>query len=153
DLCETEGGYFAAAVENVGIVFFDRQGRILQVLDRALDHRLSHVRSLLPAPGGVVWGQLNEGVLRVEFPSRMTHFEPLIGSGLAVAHPDRLDGRLWVMADGKIHRGIYDQGGRLTRLEEDTPGDRFAFAFSCAPGWPVVGTNRGAYFRHHDEWR
>src|SRR5690606_21450087 len=71
----------------------------------------------------------------------------------AVAHPDRLDGRLWVMADGKIHRGIYDQGGRLTRFEEDTPGDRFAFAFSCAPGWPVVGTNRGAYFRHHDEWR
>jgi len=153
DLCETEGGYFAAAVENVGIVFFDHQGHTVQVLDRALDHRLSHVRRLVAAPGGVVWGQVNEGVLRVEFPSRLSHFEPLIGSGLAVAHPDRLNGQLWVMADGKAHRGVYDAEGRLVRLEEDTPPDRFAFAFSCALGWPVVGTGRGAYFRNDKEWK
>ncbi len=153
DLCETEGGFLAAAVENVGIVFFDRQGRTLQVLDRALDHRLGHVRRLVPAPGGVVWGQLNEGVLRVEFPSRLSHFEPLIGSGLAVAHPDRLDGRLWIMADGKVYRGVYDADGRLVRFATDTPADRFAFAFSCALGRPVVGTDRGAFYRDDHEWK
>lgn len=149
DLCATANGFFAAAVEDVGIVFFDREGRTLQVLDRALDHRLSHVIRLIAGRGGEVWGQVSDGILRVEFPARVSNFEPLIGSSLTVAHPDRADGRLWVMTDGRIHRGLYDAAGRLTRFAADTPPDRFAYAFSCAMGIPVVGTDRGAYY--HDE--
>ena len=55
----------AAAVENHGIVFFDREGRTIQALTRALDHRLSGVKRLLPAAGGVIWGLLDRGILRV----------------------------------------------------------------------------------------
>jgi streptogramin lyase len=153
DLCETEGGFVAAAIENVGIVFFDRQGRMLQVLDRALDHRLSHVRRLVAGTGGEIWGQVSQGIVRVEFPARLSHYEPLIGSSLTIAHPYRLDGKLWVFADGRIHRGIYDADGRLVRFDEDTPPDRFVFAFSCALGRPVVGTDRGAYYRDANEWK
>lgn len=153
DVCATEGGMFAAAIEGVGIVFFDSAGRTVQVLDRALDHHLSQIRRLVPTSGGVIWGQLDDGVLRMEFPSRISNFEPLIGSGLAVAHPDRLDGRLWLLADGRVYRGVYDADGRLVELEPDTPEDRFAFAFSCAPGRPVVGTNRGAFYRDDTGWK
>ncbi|MCC5025039.1 MAG: hypothetical protein J6386_20615 [Candidatus Synoicihabitans palmerolidicus] len=46
DLCRLEGGLFAASSNNIGIVFFDANGRVLQVLDRANDHRLARVRKL-----------------------------------------------------------------------------------------------------------
>ena len=39
-------GFFAAAVDSIGIIFFDREGRTLQVLERSLDHRLAGVRLL-----------------------------------------------------------------------------------------------------------
>ena len=151
-LCATEGGYFAAAVENLGVVFFDRQGRTVQVLDRRLDHRLSHVRQLQPAAGGVVWALVGDGVLSVKFPARVSQFEPLIGSSLATAHPYRLDGKLWLMADGKIHRGVYDEDGRLSGFAIDTPPNGFAFALSVAAGRLIAGTDRGAFYRSAADW-
>jgi PAS domain S-box-containing protein len=152
DVCETAGGMYAAAVENHGIVFFDRQGRIVQSLDRSLDHRLARVKQLLPAPGGVIWALLDHGILRVEFPSRVSFFEPLIGTAVNTAHPYRLDGHLWLLADGKIQRGVYDLDDRLIRLESDTVPNRYVFSFSAAAGIPIAGTERGAYYRSHDGW-
>ncbi len=151
-LCETEGGLFAAAVENIGVVFFDRHGTTVQVLDRSYDHRLAHVRRLVPAPGGVIWGLLTDGILQVEFPSRVSHFEQLIGTGGATAHPHRHDGKLWLIADGSILRGDYDLDGRLKGFVPDTPAGRFAFTFSCAMGMPVTGTEKGVYLRTDSGW-
>jgi hypothetical protein len=51
DLCAAEGGYYAVAVENYGIVFFNADGRMVQTLDRTYDHRLAHVQRLLAARG------------------------------------------------------------------------------------------------------
>ncbi len=151
-LCETEGGYFAAAVENIGIVFFDRSGATIQVLDRSFDHRLAHVRRLVPAPGGILWGLLSDGVLQVEFPSRISHFEQLIGTGGASAYPHRHDGKLWLMADGSILRGDYDEDRRLKGFVRDTPAGLFAFTFSTALGLPVTGTEKGLYVRTDTGW-
>ena len=120
-ICATEGGFFAAAVDNVGIVFFDREGRTIQVLDRSIDHRLAKVKRLLPTPGGVVWALLNEGIARVAFPNRISHFESLVSTGLAFVQPYRLNGQLWLLADGRALRGVYDEGHRLERFELDTP--------------------------------
>ena len=96
-LCETASGLYAAAVESLGLVFFDRQGRTVQVLDSSLDHQLNHIR-LLCATGGSIVGLLGDGIVRVEFPSRVSHFEPLAATRLTTAHPYRYDGRLWLMA-------------------------------------------------------
>jgi PAS domain S-box-containing protein len=152
DLCQTEGNLYAAAVENYGIAFFDHQGRIIQVLDRSLDHRLSRVKRLLPTPGGVIWGLLDDGVLRVEFPTRVSNFEPIIGTGVTNAHPFRFNGALWILADGKTSRGIYDEEGRLQQLALDSPTNRYAYSFSAALGIPVVGTDHGAYYRSAAGW-
>jgi PAS domain S-box-containing protein len=151
-ICEVPGGLYAAAVENYGVVFFDAQGRTMQVLDSAVDHRLTHVRRLQSVAGGVIWGLLGDGILSIEFPSRLSHFEPLIGSGVAIAHPYRFNGRLWMLADGKIRQGLYDAAGRLTGFPVDTPPERFAFALSVAGGRMIVGTNRGSYFRGPNGW-
>ncbi len=121
DLCATDGGFFAAAVDNVGIVFFDRTGRTVQILDKSIDHRLARARRLLRTPGGVIWALLNEGIVRVNFPSRVSQFEPLVSTGLAFARPHRLDGRLWLLSDGLAQRGIYDESGRLERFQNDSP--------------------------------
>ena len=152
DICQTEGGFIAAAVQNHGIVFFDREGRTIQSLTRELDHRLSGVKRLLPAAGGVIWCLLDRGVLRVEFPSRTSYFEPFIGTGVNTAHPSRLDGRLWFLADGKIQRAVYASDGQLSELITDMPRNLYAFTFSTVMGVPVAGTSRGAFFREETGW-
>ncbi len=152
DLCATEGHLYAAAVENYGIVFFDHDGKIVQVLDQSVDQRLSRVKKLMATPGGLIWGLLDDGVVRVEFPTRVSNFQPLIGNGVTYAHPYRFDGALWIMADGKIKRGTYDGEGRLQQLVVDSPPLRYTYSFSTAVGFPVVGTDHGAYFRNSSGW-
>lgn len=152
DLRNVEGGLIAAAVDNYGVVVFTREGRPVQVLDRSLDHRLSGVKRLLPAAGGVVWGLMDGGVLRMKFPSRLSHFEPMIGTGITTAHPYRWDNRLWLLADGKMHQGKYDSRGRLSRMEIDSPAQLFVSTFSVATGVPVAGTEQGAYYLTPSGW-
>ncbi len=93
DLCSTYGGFFAAAVDNHGIILFNTQGRIVQTIDRTLDHRLGRVQRLFYT-AGTLWALLNDGVARIRFPSRLSSFEPLVSTGLAYAQPFRHDGRL-----------------------------------------------------------
>ncbi len=121
DLIATEGGLFAAAINNVGIVFFDRSGRTVQVLDRTLDQRLSRVKRLLRTPGGTIWALLNEGIARVAFPSRISYMEPFVPTALAYAQPYRYQGHLWLMSDGRAEQGQYDADGRLTAFAVDSP--------------------------------
>jgi signal transduction histidine kinase/CheY-like chemotaxis protein len=150
-LCETVAGLYVAAVENYGLVFFDRQGRTLQVLDRLLDNQLSHIRLLCPTGGSIV-GLLGDGIVRVEFPSRVSHYEPLAATRLTTGHPYRFNGRLWLMADGNMHRAVYDSHGCLSRFEIDSPPGRFTFAFYTALGMPIATTDRGAFMRTERGW-
>ncbi len=152
DLCTIADGLFAAALDNYGVVFFTRDGSIVQVLDRSLDQRLSEVKRLLPAPGGVIWALLDGSVLRIKYPARISHFEPLMGTGITTIHPYRLNGRLWMIADGKIYTGNYDADGRLTRIEPDSPDQLYVGAFSTATGLPIAGTEQGAYYRSASGW-
>ncbi len=152
DLCATEGGFFAAALDNFGIIFFNREGRILQTLERSLDQRLARVRRLVPAPGGVIWGLLDGGVVRIAFPAPISHFESLLSSGVTTAHPVRIAGRLWILSDGKAYRGRYDDTGRLAGLDNDTPHLEFVNALSSLDGVPVAGTEAGAFFRTDRGW-
>ena len=152
DLCALDKGFYVAAIENTGVVFFDRTGRAVQTLESSLDQRLAHVKRLLPAQGGSVWGLVDDGVLRIEFPARVSNFEPLIGVGVASPTVHRVDGDLWICSSEKMLRGVYDEDGRLARLVVDTPPGRFVSSFSSLPGRPVAGTERGAFFRAGAAW-
>ena len=121
DLCPLGNDCFAAAVDTVGIVIFNRQGTIVQVLDRTLDHRLARVRRLVPTADGVLWALLNNGVARLEFPSPVSDYSTLIPTGLTYALTFRYQGKLWMKSHGRVFRGIYTPAGRLVRFEEDTP--------------------------------
>ena len=153
DLCPAGEGFFAAAVDGVGVVFFNREGRIVQVLERSLDHRLAGVRLLRYSPLGVLWALMGDGVARVEFPSPVSHFEPLIPSGLSFAQPLRHDGRLWVIADGRAMRGVYDAYGRLERFTDDTPPGRFLFTLLDVDGHLFGGNEEGIYVYEPTGWR
>ena len=153
DLCPTGEGLFAAAVDTIGIVFFDREGRTVQVLDRALDHRLARVRRFQYAREGVLWALLDDGVARVEFPSPLSHFEPLLASGLTFALPLRHAGRLWILADGRAMRGIYDATGRLERFEDDTPPGSYLFSLVDVDGQLFATNDKGIYLYEPAGWR
>ncbi len=153
DLCPAGDGLFAAAVDNLGIVFFDRQLRTIQVLDRTLDHRLARVSRLHATGTGVVWGLLNDGIVCVEFPSRLARYEPMVSTGLIFAQPYRFAGRLWLISDGQAQRGIYDAAGRLLRFEIDTPPDEFLGQLAPETGALLASGRRGLYRRDEDTWR
>ncbi len=152
DLCRIDDGFFAVALDNYGIVFLREDGRCVQVLDREVDNRLTRVKKLLAGRGGLLWGLWDGGIVRVQFPSNASHFESLFGRGLTTAHPFRLDGVLWLLADGRLYHGVYNQSNRLVRLEADGPSGLFVNAFSSVNGRPVVGTEAGAFVRTSRGW-
>jgi len=153
DLCPVGESYFAAAIDTVGIIFFDREGRMVQVLERSLDHRLGRVKRLLYTRTGVLWALMNDGVARVEFPSPISHFEPLVPSGLRYAQPLRHAGRLWMLADGRAMRGIYDDSDRLERFEDDTPPGRFLFTMTAVDDHLFGSNDEGTYLYEDSEWK
>ena len=145
DLCATEGGLLAAALDNFGVVFFDRTGRIVQVLDRSIDHRLARPTRLIRSPGGTLWALLGEGLARISFPARLSYFEPMVPTGLAYAQPFRFHGRLWLMSDGKAQRAVYDSDNRLTHFEIDTPPDGYLGNLTEIDGRMIAGGVDGLY--------
>ena len=152
DLCAVGSGYYCGALDNLGLVFFDAKGRVVQVLDRADDHRLGLVRRLLPAPGGGVWALLNQGLALVEFPSRISLFDARVTTGLTYSELCRHEGRLWLLTDGQVQRGVYDDDERLIRFEVDSP-EPFANTISSAAGRLVVATAQGIFWRVGSTWQ
>ncbi len=153
DLCEAGDGFYAAAIDTVGIVFFDRAGRTVQVLERSLDHRLARVQRLSYASNGVLWALLNNAVARIEFPSPVSHFEPLLSSGLAFAQPLRHAGQLWILADGRAMRASYDVNGRLERFTDETPPGRYLFTLTEVDGSLFASNDAGVYIYGAEGWR
>ncbi|MEO6995254.1 MAG: hypothetical protein ABI273_16730, partial [Lacunisphaera sp.] len=151
-ICQVADGFFAAAVESHGLVFFNREGRTIEVLDHRLDHQLTHIRSLY-VTGGTIVGLLSEGIVRVEFPSRSSNYEPLAATRLTTVEPLRMDGRLWLNADGSMLRGDYDAHGLIDGFEVDTPAEHFVFTVSTAMGSAIVSTERGTFRRMGDQWK
>jgi len=153
DVTPAGEGYFAASVDSVGIIFFDREGHPVQVLDRSLDHRLARVKRLEYSPAGVLWGMLNDGLVRVEFPSPVSQFEPLLSRGLKFAQPVRHAGELWVLADGQSMRGVYDDHGLLERFVESTPTGRFLFTLNEVDGQLFASNEEGIHVHDGSGWR
>jgi PAS domain S-box-containing protein len=153
DLCSAGDGFFAASIDTVGIVFFDREGRTVQALDRSLDHRLARVQRLLYTRDGVLWALLNDGIARVEFPSPISHFEALLADGLAFAQPMRHAGQLWIQADGRAMHGAYDEAGRLDRFVDETPPGRYLFTLAEVDGHLFATNDEGIYVLEATGWR
>jgi PAS domain S-box-containing protein len=153
DLCSAGEGFYAASIDTVGIVFFDHEGRTVQMLERSLDHRLARVHRLLYTGEGVLWALLNDGVARVEFPSPVSHFEPLIANGLAFAQPLRHLGQLWILADGRAMHGHYDASGRLDDFRDDTPPGQYLFTLGEVDGRLFASNDVGIYVYDTMGWR
>jgi hypothetical protein len=151
DLCAVGDEYYAVALASVGIVFVDRRGRLVQVLGRSYDSRLARVQRLLEAEGGVVWALLEDGMARVEFPAPISHFGALLEDGVNYARPVRHEGRLWMLSDSRVLRGVYGVGGELERFEVDSPRASFSstLGFRKANCWrrtrvASIGANQTA---------
>jgi signal transduction histidine kinase/CheY-like chemotaxis protein len=152
-LAEIAPGLYAAAVDARGILFFDENGNTLQVLDRLLDHRLARARKLQATNDGVLWALLNDGIASVRFPAQISQFEPLIASSVGYAKPLRYAGKLWLVVDSRLLRGIYDEGGRLQRFENDSPPGRIVYRTSVWDGELVTTTEAGIFRYENGEWR
>ena len=151
-LCQIADGLYAAAVESYGLVFFNREGHTLEVLDHRLDHQLNHIRSLCVA-GGTIVGLLSEGIVRVEFPSRLSNYEPLAATRLTTVDPLRIDDRLWLCADGTMMKGNYDAHGLIEGFGVDTPPEHSIFTVWTGMGTAIVSAEHGTFRRIGDKWK
>ncbi|HUG09486.1 MAG TPA: ATP-binding protein [Opitutaceae bacterium] len=152
DLVAIGDSYFAVSIDTLGIIFLDRKGRIVQAVERSLDHRLARVRKLLYSKSGVLWALLNDGIARLEFPSPLSNFDPLMPGGIKYAQPVRHNGTLWLLADGRALRGTTDGNGRLERFEGDTPPGRYLFTLNETDGQLFACSEIGIYIRGEAGW-
>ncbi len=153
DLTTAGDGFYAAGIETVGLVFFDSSGRTVQVLSSALDHRLARPERLRYAANGVLWALLKDGLARVEFPSPVSDFAPLLPGGLTYVQPRRYRGELWVLADGRALRGIYDANRRLDHFVDATPPGRYLFTLSEHDGALFGASDNGIHLRTDEGWK
>ena len=153
DVCRVGADLYAAAVDMAGIVFFDREGRIVQVLNRTLDHRLARARRLVYARNGVLWALLDQGVACVQFPSPISNFEPLLAGVMTYARPLRHQGGLWILADGRLTRGVYNADGCLERFDLDAPPGQFVWAIAETEGRLFATNDQGIFCRDGGGWQ
>ena len=152
DVCVTEPGWFAAAVDGTGLVFFNQTGRIVQVLDRTMDHRLARAERVLYADG-VVWALLRDGIARVQFPTRVSSYEGFGVRELPYALPHRHDGRLWVVSGGRAHRGFYNDEPRLVGFEDLSPPGNYVHTLSTVTGSLLATNEQGIHLWENEAWR
>jgi signal transduction histidine kinase len=153
DICRIGTDSYAAAVDMAGIVFFERGGRIIQVLRRTLDHRLARARRLVYSRSGVLWALLDNAVACVQFPAPISDFEPILASMTNYAKPLRHQGELWILADGGLMRGVYDADRCLERFELDTPPGRFLWAIAETEGRLFATNEDGIFIRDGTGWK
>jgi len=151
DLCRARNGTYAAAIDAVGIVFFDKDGRIIQTLDRSIDHRFGQVKRLLRRSDGSLWALFSRGIIRIDYPSRISYIDPLLSASADYVAPVRHEGRLWLLATGRILKGVYENN-RLASFETDTPDTRFAYTLASVNGHLIVGGTDGIYLRKPEGW-
>ena len=152
DICQVGGDFYAAVVDAKGIVFFDREGRIVQVLDRMLDSRLARVRRVHYSSSGVLWALLDNEVACVQFPSPISQFEPVLAGAMNYTKPVRHQGRLWMLIDGRMMRGSYDADGRLESFKPDTPPGLFLWSTAEIDGELFATTDTGVFERTETGW-
>ena len=152
DICRTKGGYFAAAIDAYGIVFFDQEGRIIQALDRSVDHRFGQVKRLLRRSDGSLWALFTRGIIRIEFPSRISYIDPMLSTGADYVSPVRHKGHLWLIATGKLLKAVYEEQ-RLTGFEADSPPSPFVYTLISVNGRLIAGCTEGVYERLSSGWK
>ena len=152
-LCALAPDLFAAAVENYGLIFFDRAGRTVQVLDKTNDHRLAYIRQLLPGEPGELWALLRSGIARVAIPSPFSRIEPLVENGFTFALPLRHQQRLWLCANGIPQRGDYDEN-RLSRFIPDAPPGCYVYQLfpDSESDTLLATTDKGLWILRDNRW-
>jgi signal transduction histidine kinase len=151
-LCRLGTDSYAATVDTTGIVVLDRDGRIIQVLNRTLDHRLARAQRLLFSPTGVLWALLDNAVACVQFSSSVSNFESILASAMDYSRPLRYKGVLWMLTDGRLTRGVYAPDGYLDHFENDSPPGGFIWAVSEPDGRLFATNGEGIFLRDTTGW-
>src|SRR5690606_7120382 len=91
------GGYFAITTLGQGVIVIDKNGKILHVLDQAVDFQDTVVHYAYQDRQGGLWLALNnDGIVRVDVPSQLTFYERSLGLEGDVRDIIRYDGALYV---------------------------------------------------------
>jgi PAS domain S-box-containing protein len=151
-LAKLESPFFAAAIQERGLVFFTAQGQVVQFISRETDHRFGRIRRIVSAPSGYVYALLEEGIAIIQFPCPLSTLEGLIGRSVSYAMPFRIGTELWMETDGALLRGVYDKGGTLIEFVQDQPDSTYIACVSQIGDSALISTSDRSFIRRDDRW-
>ncbi len=152
DLHAVSADRFVAAIDGGGVVYFDATGQLLEVFDRTRDPRIARISRLVSNGQDALWALLGEGITRLELPSPVTTFESLLPAGADFVNVRRHEGKLWMISNGTILRGQYDDADRLVGFAETELPRGFAFSLSTNTGQVLAGTDDGIFHFKNERW-
>ncbi len=100
-------GSFALGTSRQGIVLIDKNGDVLQLIDKKASLRNNFVQALYSSNNNIIWAALNNGIALIETPSQLTFFDEKSGLEGEVNQTLRFDNNLYVAT----YQGLfyYDQ--------------------------------------------
>lgn len=151
-LSRAKNGMFAAAIESYGLVFFNKDGLITQSINRSVDHRFGQIKRIIRRTDGSLWALFPRGIIRIEFPSAISYIDPMLSAGADFVDPVRHEGKLWLLATGKVMRGIYEEN-RLVGFEEEPLSSSFVYTLRSCRGYLIACGIDGVFIRYPEGWK
>jgi len=119
-------GSYALATAGKGLVIMDKEGKTLQVINRAAGLQDESVYSVYPDNEGNVWMGLDNGISKIETASPLTQFTIQSGITTAALCVDRFEGSLYLGTTNGLLR-LNDNTNHFEPIKDIYTNQVFAF--------------------------
>ena len=144
---------FAFSIVGKGVLFMNRDGRIVNKVDEKIDYRLLDCGDMHLAEDGSLWVCLNDGVAKILYPYPITFIDQRHGITLNWYFLERSKGKLLVMTNWRVYIGEYDEFGALTGFTRypNLEDEHVAYAIPVPNGLLVSGETELFYLKENGE--
>ena len=146
DMTNMPGDLYAVSLLGFGVALIDKDGNFKQVLGRSLDNRFGETENLLHAGNGIVWGSLENSIVRIRFMDPISEYANYVHHVMPFPRAEKHNGVLHLITDFNLLKAEYYKGGALKEFVERPAvvDDKLNFVLSTSDGL-LCATNRRVY--------
>ena len=142
-------GTFALATSRGGLAIIDKQGRLLQIINKISGLKDENVRFLYLDQEGVLWLALNNGLARVETPAPMSLYSEQLGVKGLVADFLRHQNRLYAATSEGVFL-LSQHNGTLPMFYPVSGISNAAWSFLSVDNTLLAATHQGIFLIEGD---
>lgn len=141
----------AVGVRSQGIYIIDAEGRIVQSIDRRIDHRFGNATEFLVSGDNVVWTVFNKSIAKVNFLQPLSNYSLLLDYATQFPEAFLHHGELHLVTDGKLLCVSQFEGGGLQGFTNLLPDHgRGVQSAESTPQGILFSDFEGVYLRSND---